>query len=822
MIYFPEDAPPKEIGGKAAALKSLRGFMVPEWFVTTDGQLNAAELNFALQKLGGERFAVRSSAKAEDGAQHSFAGQYSSFLNVKADDVLSNIRAVQAETHSERLEAYRKQHGIADTTAPAVIVQKMLNPRVAGVAFSADPISGSRKTVLISATAGTGERLVSGEVDGEQWRWSLRDNPICESRGDSGDSLLTDEEVRRVGKLAKECARHFSRPQDIEWAIEHDTLYLLQSRPITTLSNLPDPDDPVVVWDNSNIAESYPGLTSPLTFSFARHVYEHVYREFCRLLKVPSSRLARLDQVFPEMLGYIRHRVYYNLCNWYRVLAVLPGYRLNRSFMEQMMGVKTLMPEDIVEQIARENKDKGKFSDALSLMRMMWGLLISYIFLPRQIKRFYERLSKALASPGIPWAEMSGNELAQHYRELETRLLRKWDAPLVNDFFAMIFVGVLKALSEKWLRQPGMENELLADTGDIISAELPRRLLVMAELTPTMVAQVLISETKSIQEKMAALESAPELDAAFNIYLREFGDRCLEELKLESPVIAEDPSSLLTAIGTLALRKDSSSSTSPENSTEADDASQDLWSCLPFFRRHFFTFILKNSRRLVRNRENLRFERTRLFGRVRQIFRHLGEQLVADNILHEVQDVFFLEKNELLGVFCGARNGNELIEVIEARRRSFEIDSMREAPPDRFQSQGPLHRYSSFIEDSPLQEELCDRSIDELKGLGACPGSVDGVVRVIHDPRRTMLQHGEILVAQQTDPGWVVLFPLAAAIIVERGSMLSHSAIVAREMGIPCVVSVPRVTRLLATGDRVSVNGSAGTIKLITKADNAE
>ena len=166
------------------------------------------------------------------------------------------------------------------------------------------------------------------------------------------------------------CAEHFGCPQDIEWAIEGDQLYLLQSRPITTLGHTPDPSEPLVVWDNSNIAESYSGITSPMTFSFAERAYEHVYREFCKLLSVPQQKIQDNDDVFPNMLSHIRGHVYYNLNSWYHVLAMLPGFSINRSFMEQMMGVKEPMPNEVVQTILQRTQTT-KAKDTWALIKTL-------------------------------------------------------------------------------------------------------------------------------------------------------------------------------------------------------------------------------------------------------------------------------------------------------------------------------------------------------------------------------------------------------------------------------------------------------------------
>ena len=307
---------------------------------------------------------------------------------------------------------------------------------------------------------------------------------------------------------------------------------------------------------NSNIAESYGGVTTPLTFSFARRIYESAYREFCKLMSVPPGRIER-SKTSSRKCSAIRGRVYYNLVSWYRVLALLPGFQLNRGFMEQMMGVREPLPDEIVQKIIAENTG-SRLADTLALVRTCAGLVRQLTGLPKQIARFQVRLDTALAAPPLPIPQMSGEELVAHYRDLESQLLKRWDAPLVNDFFAMIFYGVLRSLCVKWLGDASgtLQNELLLDGGDIISAEPPRRILKMAALAaahPGLAEQLADPEIPA-HRKIAALKQAPDLATAFENYLTDFGDRCLEELKLESPTVRDDPASLLISIGAMATR----------------------------------------------------------------------------------------------------------------------------------------------------------------------------------------------------------------------------------------------------------------------------
>ncbi|MDB6079109.1 MAG: hypothetical protein JWO82_2856, partial [Akkermansiaceae bacterium] len=337
MSFLFPGTPDTRLGGKGAALSrlGLLGFEVPAWFaIPPDARWQEGELEKAITALGDGPFAVRSSATQEDGSGHSFAGQYETLLEVPAAAVATSIDKVRASAGAESVRTYCRERNLPLPETPTVLVQRMIAPRCAGVAFSADPVSGSRATAVVSAVAGTGEKLVSGEEDGATWR--LAPGILEKPDGD----LLSEADAKAVAQLARDCERASGSPQDIEWAIDQaGKLWLLQSRPITTLAQMPDPDDTLRVWDNSNIAESYGGVTTPLTFSFAKRIYESVYREFCRLLSVPADRIERAEDVFPQMLGLIQGRTYYNLASWYRVLALLPGFQLNRAFMEQMMGV---------------------------------------------------------------------------------------------------------------------------------------------------------------------------------------------------------------------------------------------------------------------------------------------------------------------------------------------------------------------------------------------------------------------------------------------------------------------------------------------------
>lgn len=802
ILRASEIDPGSPVGGKAAALARLMhaGFRVPEFFVVLPEAGEASVLAaFDEAFAAGQAVACRSSARGEDSAEHSFAGQYDSFLDVRRDGVMGKVTAVRASGSGERAAAYGAARG-AEVLEPAVIVQRMVAAAFAGVAFSADPVSGRRGVAVVSAVRGLGEALVSGEADGETFEIDAQ-GTVLSRRGDASVALPV-ETASQVAALAREAEAHFGCPQDIEWAVDDaGVLFMLQSRPITTLRDAPPEDAPRVLWDNSNIAESYSGVTTPMTYSFARRAYENVYREFCRLLWVPRARVERGEPVFRAMIGLVQGRVYYNLCSWYRVLAMLPGFRLNRAFMEQMMGVREPMPPALVAEIEREAA-VGPLRDAVHLARTLAGLLVRALTLPRAIRAFHARLDAALdAVPGVGVGTMAAHELVAHYEDLEERLLRRWDAPLVNDFFAMIACGVLRKWSANWLRDEALANAGLRDIGEIVSLEPARRIQAMA----------------------AKVARGEEIEADLTDYLSKFGDRCVEELKLESPTLADDPAPLLRAVEAMAERLRESPGPAKPSSREPDAAFESAVARLPWLRRRLYRWLLERARRRVRDRENLRFERTRVFGRVRRILRALGAHLERMGRLENADDVFYADLGEVLGFFDGTAGAPVSVEIIAARRQEFERLRTAPPPPDRFETAGPPWLAASIVpraagEGSAVEAgdgvgDGADGAV--LRGIGACAGVVRGPVRVVHDPRGVELARGEILVAQQTDPGWVVLFPAAAGLLVERGSLLSHSAIVAREMGIPAVVSIPGVTSLLHDGEQVEMDGTSGVVRRI-------
>jgi pyruvate,water dikinase len=801
MIWSMTEADRPEAGGKGRALAqaAAKGFAVPAFCVVASGAIiEGPVLDAALAKLGEGPFAVRSSGIAEDSAEASHAGQYETILNVGRADVAEAVRRVGASGDNAGLAAYRAERGVTQHAAPAVVVQRMVGASHAGIAFSADPVSGRRDRVVVSATEGLGDRLVAGEVDGSTW-WLVRSNLAtdrCEGPGEG----LAGAQIQQIAQLALDAEAAFGAPQDIEWALADGQLYLLQSRPITSpLRAVPLPDPGYFVFDNSNIVESYPGVVSPLTFTFASYAYARVYMSFVALLGVDPERIRAERVVFENMLSRIDGRVYYNLGNWHRALVMLPGYALNRGFMDGMMGVREPLPDRMLAAVAAEQPNKWR--EYARMGRSAWLLWRASRKLPETSRNFRARLDRALAATTPERVrQLSLTELAREYRRIEADLLDRWDAPIVNDFLCMIAFGAARRALEQWAGEDGTEilNDVLIGQGDIISARPAQLIRALGETVrgdDSLLAALDAGDSEAVRNSAIAGRIAA--------YIEEFGDRCTEELKLESVTLDEDPGPLFAAIAAAAR--------SPSGAVVR---AGDPWARMNAafrgrpMKRRVASGLTRWAKARVRDRENLRYERTRIFGRARRVLLAMGEQLHARGMIEAPRDVFLLTLPEVLGAIEGFGVSADLAGLIALRRAEMERAENSADPYERLIVEGPACAAASS---APPPFEGAGDAL--RKGTGASAGTAQATARVISDPRGQSIAAGEILVARHTDPGWIALFASAAAIVVERGSLLSHSAIVARELGIPCVVGLKDATRWIVDGETIRVDGGSGAVE---------
>jgi pyruvate,water dikinase len=293
-------------------------------------------------------------------------------------------------------------------------------------------------------------------------------------------------------------------------------------------------------------------------------------------------------------------------------------------------------------------------------------------------------------------------------------------------------------------------------------------------------------------------------------YLKKFGDRCIGELKLETKTFKQQPENLLEIIKT-HLRSPQSSRNQDSLSLRkaAEKEIGKAYKGKPI-RKKFFMHVLHKSRTLVSNRENLRFRRTQAYGIIRDIFLAIGKRFMAENLLEHSDDIFYLTISEIFDFIEGKAVSVNLKMLVEMRQKQYLQYNKLQEIDERFKTYGIPYQGNSYLNDKKLEQNK-----QSLKGIGCCPGSVRQKIRIIKDPLQAGALNGEILVTSSTDPGWVTLFSSISGIIVERGSLLSHSAIVAREMGIPCIVGVTDALKTLNDGDWVEMDGKTGLINIV-------
>lgn len=837
LIYndFSKPISVAQIGGKAYNLRHLstHGFPVPKWFcLTTDffreflgdklasyddlirnySEKNRQKIVDLIQKqefsLDLEKavlrqlqdfsvLAVRSSATDEDGSNFSFAGMMDSFLNVSHGDVFDYIKRCFISVFSVRAMEYRLQNSLLSShLAPAVIIMEMVTAGAAGVIFTTNPRTNNPDEVLISVVKGLGDKLVSGDRDSQDYVLNLENQIVKQPER----PILNHASLIKIADLAR--AAEGSYPErhalDLEFAIQNENVYLLQARPIATYARI-DKNLPRTILDNSNIIESYSGVTTPLTFSFAQEVYGKIYHQTLRNFGIKESLISRLDNELNHMLYFYQNKVYYNLGNWYQMTALYPGYSKNKKYMENMMGVKVSLHEPRIFQNTRAARIYLRF------IRKMLSI-------KRDSERFLQKFHK-VTDPllGKDFIGKSNEELMQIYNDLEHEILDDFTTPIANDMGAMVFYGLLTdRIKHANIKQgDGLISDILSQQGDMESLKPTDELLKIVKTIqhdPKLELYFKTTDTKTLVRELRK-GSLPILQQ-FNDYIAKYGARSMEELKLETITMVQDPSFLFQTIKQY-LNKSSNISTKKKQI----DANKKLLDNYKGPNKLYIRLLLDITKFFVRNRELLRMQRTYIYDIARSIFLAFGRNFSAAKIIKNYRDIFFLEKTEIFEI---ARMEYKLIDsnywqkLISERKEEYEKNKIR-------LTYERMYFYGTITEENMLpvySEQEVSENANILRGVAGGGAPKVGIVQYITDPNQP-LREGAILMAKRTDPGWVVLFPLAQAIIVERGSILSHSAVVAREMGKTLVIGVRGLTEQVHDGDKVRVDGVNGTVEVL-------
>jgi len=820
------DARASSCGGKARGLHLLlaAGARVPAGVVVADPHAPRveAELRELLEEsfdLERTAFAVRSSAMQEDGADASFAGQYQTILDVHGvDAVLSAVRSCVEAASSHRVRAYAAHRAAGADSRLAVIVQQMVKPRCAGVAFTADPVSGRRDRVLLSAVRGLGEELVGGRSSGELHTMSRRGQEIAFST-EYSERLLSpaDAQALREESLRIEAACGF--PADLEWAIDHDGgRHWLQLRPITTLPDChPNELDcaPARVEEHlltrCNVGEMMPGPVTPLSWSVFGRGIDVGLQDFMVHLRVQDRIQEENRFIF----------MFYN----HLFIDMTPLYEIPDK-------VALTTRRDIDQAIAGRTLDEGQPSRRGSLPLRVRNFFhyVGYFASASRRLRALEDLARTFSIPrSNDWREM--------YHVIDARVPRVFEA-WAHHYATSGKSGTLNTALLRILDSDGRGTtrehlgtltELLTGLGGINGAVAIGELEGIRDLVlmDKALARSFLGGTD--EECLRFLDSPASGGAGrrFREFLEHHGHRTVREAELRERDWQADPLSLVRLLrkGVLA-RPGASTSTpastsapAPASTPTADDAAASepvrRDAALPLNRyspktRFIVRRVLPSVRRFVVARENSKSLCIRIQSHFKKAYLHLGRLLAAEGLLNDADEVFFLTHQEL---------GRLTRETGPwARERA---GSRRELYPSLFSLQ-----FDDVFRGVPEPiEHGCEPTAEAANRGPAAPGALQGIpvsagivtarARVIDSlADAEELAPGEIMIASYTDVGWTPYFSTISGLVTEIGSTLSHGAVVAREYGIPAVVSVRGVKKHVRTGDTLTIDGKRGTVEV--------
>ena len=706
-------------------------------------------------------FSVRSSCNVEDGEELSFAGQFDTFLNVGTKDLGNKVSEVIRSLANPGLIDYaRNSAATLSDIGMDVIVQEMVLPRLSGVIFSSNP-QGILNEAVITVGEGTGDGVVGDLTDTSSYYCNRTDDEYY-YEGDT--DFLTAKEISALLELTDRIKAVTGEFIDIEFAIKGDEIFVLQVRNITTLKG----ETPLIL-DNSNIVESYPGLSLPLTISFVKLVYGGVFRGVSRRVLKNDKELLKHSDIFENMVGSANGRIYYKISNWYTMLKFLPFSSRIIPVWQEMLGVgnKTYDKEDV--NLSLPVRVGTYFNSLYELIRVPKGMKELDDEFSKVNAEFYEKYSD----------ELSPKELIEIFDDIRKKLFDIWDVTLLNDMYAFIFTGLLKARIRKKGGDEKTVNEYISGISDIESMK-PVSTLIDIALNKDGYTDFQYEEVK-------------------RDYISKYGDRNLEELKLESRTFRTDPQLFDDQIETI------------RNSENKDKLSGYMHKPAPLGREGGITrFLSKRAAMGIAAREKSRLNRCRAYGIVRQIMLSIGSSYERQGLIDEQRDIFMLTLDE---VFDMAEHPVRMTDEIAKRKEQYRMYDN-------------LPAYSRLIfENSEFDKNhrsvnhyVKKESRNELTGVPCSGGIARGEALVINGPRDKASVEGKILVTRMTDPGWVFMLTTAKGLVSEKGSLLSHTSIISRELGIPSVVGVKGLLENVESGDIISMDGNTGVIRIERKS----
>ena len=780
------------VGGKAAGLGELiqQGERVPPGFcVTTEayrlGVLPEAEIIAAYGQLGAGPVAVRSSATAEDLPDASFAGQQDTFLDVTgAADLLASIAKCWESLHSARAVAYRDAQDIDhDTVRMAVVVQQMIDAEVAGVLFTANPLTGSRAEMMVDAAPGPGTTVVEGTAAVDHY---VLDGSAPASTGCVSPERLA--ELRAVGERLQERA---GSPQDVEWAIDSDgTLWLLQSRPITTLFPLPpetDKPQPRVYLEFGHVQ----GMLQPVT-PMGMSTLKAQVAAMLAALGVRAEIVDIGGRLYGDLTDLARNPA--TRKRLIKLMAVDFGPRAQVA-MEHVLADPRFAPR-------KDGKPRGQGVAMPSLrtaVRAVTGIVRTLARPDAARTRMFgavERLRLESAPPG------DLRTAADRLRFVQAQE----SADSADDITWPIVAGMLAAtLPEHLLKGIAAPGEIQTVMGG-----MPHNVTIEMDLALWQLSR------RGEEHRELLLGTPPDElaaryldgtlpDIGLDAFLDMYGHRGVAEVDIGVPRWDEDPAPVFAMIANYLRVTDPEQAPDKRFERAAATAEATLTDLVARARRRpvrgrIAGFLLRRARSLAGLREAGKFAGLYPLRELRRQLLLIGADLAAAGRLERADDIMFVTLDE---AHAAVHDDADLRDVVAARKVVHRRELRRRTVPVALLSDG-----------TDVEAVLPTPSAPDgaLLGVGAAAGRATGPARVVHDPATARIEPGDILVTATTDPGWTPLFLTAAALVTETGAIMAHGPTVAREYGIPAVICVPGATEKITTGQIVTVDGAAGTV----------
>jgi phosphohistidine swiveling domain-containing protein len=836
-------------GGKAVNLARLMrlGAPVPDGVVVANGAIDGdgVDAEAVWSRIGFSTAIVRSSAVGEDSSDASFAGQLDSIADVRSPDALRDaIARVWASQRSARVVSYQAARGVR-LAGMGIVIQRQVQAALSGVLFTVSP--NDPAAMLLEYCDGMGEALVSGDVN--PGRVSIR-RPAQHGPAGAGfcswtkvaspedpapaeARLLNDVQIAKLTRLALDIERTFGAPQDIEWTIDGDgLLWIVQSRPITSPPLTPSKTEPCdaarVRWSNANVNENFPQPISPLLYSVARLGYYHYFRNLGLAFGVSRARLALMEPELRQIIGVHGARMYYNLTSIHSVLRSVPFGDVLAGSFNQFVGA--------------EDTSAGRVGPAYRLRQALELVVIAaktawqYLFLTRRVEEF-EATIDAYAASTHPerLLERSLSDLLRDFRGFMDIRCNRWNNAALADAGAMVCYGLLQRLLARAFPgrdQQALHNSLLKALPNLVSGVPALKLWDLSRMAREDGDLRALFDRGSADRVLEDVGTNPRFRTfrdALDDFLENWGFRCSGELMLTVPSFQEDAAPVIDLLKAyVAMDGESPADILTRQERERLRETRAALTALrrrpvsvflPFVRQSAIVgTVLSWTQRSIQLRERARLKQALLYSRLRRIALTMGDRLVAAGRIVNRDDIFFLTAEEVELLASGGAMFPHHVKPLIALRREAHIALGATTPADSIELGAGEYLSAHTPSHSAWDKQGTVRpgdGGDQLWGVGACGGSATARAAILLDVTESnRLSAGDVLVTKQTDPGWGPIFPLISGLVIERGGMLSHGAIIAREFGIPSVVGVKDATRLIAHGSSVTVDGDRGIVHI--------